>query len=86
MARRSICWSDWTNRKRQVVFLNLLQKNTLLQYDDQQIDDAIKYLSEIFDSARLTDVRNYSVIYATKHGLEKTKEKCFRFWEEENHV
>ena len=29
----------------------------------------------------MTDVRNYSVIYATKHGLEKTKEKCFRFWE-----
>lgn len=29
------------------------QKNALLQYDDQQIYDVVKYPSEIFDSARL---------------------------------
>lgn len=57
------------------------QKNALLQYDDQQIYDVVKYLSEIFDSARLIDVRNHSVLYATEQGLERTKGKCFGLWE-----
>lgn len=57
------------------------QKNALLQYDDYQIHEVVKYLSEIFDSARLIDVKNYSVLYATEHGLERTEEKCYGLWE-----